>query len=109
MAFLITEQEEDYIFNIGPQKFNDDLFTYSICLKFIGTHGAVSWSKQTGGITFHKITIEDGGGDKKEAPASGTNVMGGISVRQEKGKSKRTTERTKHEKLIIDVFFTTIK
>lgn len=84
MAFLITEQEEDYIFNIGPQKFDDSLFTYSICLKFIGTHGAVSWSKQTGGITFKKITIEDDNGDKKEATDSGANVMDEIVVRQDK-------------------------
>jgi len=97
MAFLITEQEEDYIFNIGPQKFDDKLFTYSICLKFIGKHGAVSWSRQPGGITFHKITIEDNNGEKKEAHASGANVMGGISVRQEKDKSKITLTTMPHD------------
>jgi hypothetical protein len=97
MAFLITEQKEDYIFNIGPQKFDDSLFTYSICLKFIGTHGAVSWSKQTGGIKFHKITIEDETEPEKVAPGTTANDMGEIVVRQGKGGTQTTISDMPHD------------
>ena len=84
MAYLITTEQKEYKFKVGPQEFDDTVYSYKLCLKLENTylnHPTVVSSNI--GITLHEITIND------DSPQ-----VGDIALDSQNKKASITLEKT---------------